>query len=118
MIAKGFVKVTETFSIRGLGLLAELQHNENGLRKGIILRSENGAEWTVKSRVFYSHAGIRQKKFECEIESLMISRFVSIENREASAKKIIQKEEQNIYSYFLKKNVLKPDAGDILEIIA
>ncbi len=49
---KGFVKIIECFNITGIGLLTELQHNENGISPNTkLIDTVTNETWIVKKKI-------------------------------------------------------------------
>ena len=120
----GFVEIIECFNITGVGLLTELQHNENGIQPNTKLIDETTNEtWIVKKRV---HHGIlildkSEKYFECETESMHVdSVFKNQSERQLAVDKELDKRKNGIYLYLIKpekkKQKSKPEIGIELKI--
>ncbi|PHN02522.1 hypothetical protein [Flavilitoribacter nigricans] len=125
MIQPNSVKIIDCFSLPPLGLLAEIQHQQNGLPPGTKLTDpETGETWIVKKRIF---SGILLAEdaeiyFPCETASDHLSaRFKSEEERERAFQQERQKRQNGIYPYALglvnkKLQRLLPGNGCILHI--
>lgn len=108
-----------SFNITGLGIVVELQHAQLGLKKGTVLTSEqSGLSWEVKARVLLDHAVDEQRVFDSEAVEFMLLKFSTIEKKEESVKKVITRESQNIFQYYLKpiEHVSKPAENEKLSI--
>ncbi|MCA0133758.1 hypothetical protein [Winogradskyella alexanderae] len=119
-----FVKIVECFNITGIGLLAELQHNVNGIPPNTeITDSTSDETWIIKKRV---HHGIlildkSEKYFECETESMHVdSVFKTLTERKIAVEKELNKRKNGVYMYLIKpekkKQKLKPEIGTELII--
>ncbi|RBW62503.1 hypothetical protein DS884_02565 [Tenacibaculum sp. E3R01] len=121
---KNFVKIIECFNISGVGLLTELQHNENGIEPNTKLIYEVTDEtWIVKKRVYHGFLILdkSEKYFECETESMHIDAvFKTHSERELAVDKELTKRKNDIYLYLIKpekkKQKMKPEIGTELKI--
>jgi hypothetical protein len=96
------VLILESFLMKGRGILAEMQHSENGLKQGTVLHSaQTGLSWEVKERVLMDHVLNIQKIFENESTSMMFLKFASQEKRDESIRKLQEKEASGIFQYYL-----------------
>ncbi|WP_196888828.1 hypothetical protein [Aureivirga sp. CE67] len=124
---KGYVKIIECFDIPGMGMLAELQHYENGIPPNteiIDLETENS--WFVKKRVYHGIliSDESETYFDCETESMQVDNsFSSLSDRKNAIKKELNKRKKGIYFYLLKfkttihKEKAKPEIGMKLKIL-
>ncbi len=97
--------VIDSWDTTAFGIIAELNHDFDGLKSGSIIQSTvTGKEWRVKKRVLFYNTFNRQKKFLNEITTYVHASFDSIEEQVNSSKNILDKEEQNIYQYQLQTN--------------
>ncbi|UTW67499.1 hypothetical protein KFE94_05150 [bacterium SCSIO 12643] len=119
-LEKGKVIVKNSFKISNLGVVAELQHHENGLPKGILLKSLNsGLSWSVRSRMLFEHAMEVHQIFAKENTEKTILRFGSIDQKKESIREIQVKEQSGIYQYVIEpiSHEQKPDQDMELMII-
>ena len=126
------IKVIDSFEIKGMGLLTEIQHNLEGIPPNTNLidgATENS--WIVKKRVFH---GVLLKEgaevsFDCETEITHVDAVFSDESKRAQVvKEELDKQKKCIYHYLLKpvkkglqtrkkkKQVIKPATGSMLKI--
>lgn len=92
------IQVIESWDVTSSGIIAELRHSFNGLPSGTIIQSPStGKEWRIESRILYSHTCGKQKKFSNETTILSFLSFGSMEKQIASAKNMLDKEEDNIF---------------------
>ena len=103
----GFVKIIECFNITGIGLLTELQHNENGISPNTkLIDTATNETWIVKKRV---HHGIliidrTEKYFECETESMHVDAvFKTQSERKVAVDKELDKRNNGVYLYLIKE---------------
>jgi len=98
------VTIISTTNLPGVGIIAELQHNENGLPKGTKLRDTNAKEtFIVEKRVFDSSlmmAG-NETYFECETESTSISLHDDHETNNRYVESQMMKRRSKIFMYLL-----------------
>lgn len=120
------VKVIECFNLKGLGLMTEIQHFENGIPSNCeIIDVKSNESWIVKKRVLSGLllvANDSETYFECETEYDHISqRFSTVEDRNLAVEKELEKRRNGIYWYLLKpkrkKQKTKPVIGSVLKII-
>jgi len=92
---KGFVKIIECFNITGIGLLTELQHNENGIAPDTeIVDLNTETNWTITKRVLSGTLLIADSEimFDCETKYEHISHsFKTQEAREVAAEKELER---------------------------
>lgn len=113
-LEKGKVIVKNSFKISTLGIVAELQHHEDGLSKGIKLKSvSSGLSWRVRSRMLFEHAMEVHQIFAKENTEKTILRFGSIDQKKESIRETQIKERSGIYQYVLEPIVheQQPDQG-------
>ncbi len=97
----GTVTVKTSFKMTEGGVIAELNHQEDGLPQGSLLTSnQSGNAWSVKSRIVFSHAP-KQKEFENENCEAMFPSFSSAKKRLASEKQIMEKERKGTFMYLI-----------------
>lgn len=121
---KGFVKIIECFNITGIGLLTELQHNENGIPPDTeIVDLKTETKWTIAKRVLSDTLLIADSEimFDCETKYENISHsFKTQEDREIAVEKELERRKNGIYWYLIKrtdkKQNLKPEIGTELKI--
>ncbi len=121
---KGFVKIIECFNITGIGLLTELQHNENGISPDTeIIDLKTATKWTIVKRVLSVTLLIADSEvmFDCETKSEHISHsFKTQKDLEIAVEKELEKRKNGIYWYLIKpidkKQNLKPEIGTELKI--
>ncbi len=117
MVIKDTILVINSWELRTIGIIAELNHEFNGLPPDSILKSTStGNEWRVLNRILFNNSINEQKKFSNEtIKHLHLS-FGSIENMEASKEQILEKEKQNTFQYQLEAigSHSKPEQNDVL----
>lgn len=125
MLEKGFIKIIDCFDIKGLGLITEIQHNENGIPPNTLLvNTETNESWNVKKRVVSGVLLIgndREVYFDCETaythESLS---FKSPKEQEIAIQKELERRKNGIYWYLLKPKhkhqTVKPTQGSFLKI--
>jgi len=102
MTAKNSIEIHDCWAVTGNGIIAELEHHEAGLMKGVTLVSKSsGLEWTVKNRLIFNHTLNKQKRFPGETENIMMLSFKSAENFEKSSANILAREANNIFQYSL-----------------
>ena len=119
-----FVKIIETFNIKGRRIVSELQHQLDGLPPETILQDTKSEYfWVVKKRILSGILIINNSEtyFDCETELDHLSmRFETETKRKEAIEKETQKRKDGIYWYLLKphhKNQNeKPTSGSILEI--
>jgi hypothetical protein len=112
------IHVIDSWDTTAFGVIAELQHDFEGLASGTIIKSTTtDKEWRVKKRVLFYHTFDRQKKFENEVTTYVHASFESIEKQILSSKNILDKEEQKVFQYQLHPigHSSKPNVGDILK---
>lgn len=123
-MGKGFVKIIECFNITGIGLLAELQHNENGIPPDSeIVDLNTKTNWKVTKRVFSRTllSADSEIMFDCETKYEHINHsFKTQKNREIAVKKELERRKNGIYWYLIKpmnkKQKLKPEKGTELKL--
>ena len=111
------IQVIDSWSLSSGIIVSELKHQFQGLASGLIIKSQTtDKEWKVKTRLIFHHAIEKQKKFLSETTVFVHSSFGSTEKMMDSAKKFLDKEEENIFQYQLQPigHLLKPMANDIL----
>ena len=121
---KGFVKVIECFNITGIGILTELQHNENGIPPDTeIVDLNTETNWTVTKRVLSGTLLIADSEimFDCETKSEHISNsYKTQKDREITVNKELERRKNGIYWYLIKpmnkKQKVKPEIGAELKI--
>jgi predicted thioredoxin/glutaredoxin len=119
-----FIKIIECFNIIGIGLLAELQHFENGIPSNTkLINSESEESWVVKKRVLSGTLLIADSEtyFDSETEFEHISHSFKTDNdRQIAIDKELNKRENGIFWYLLvserKNKKVKPDNGSSWEI--
>lgn len=122
---KGYVKILECFELTGIGLLVEIQHNENGIPTDSELFDQNrDQKWIVKKRVFHGILILYNSEvyFDCETKSIHVdSVFNSAEKRKIAVKKESDKRNQGIYMYIIastdRKRKIKPEINSTLKIL-
>ncbi len=126
----GFVKIIECFNITGIGLITELQHNENGIPPNSkIVDLATDKVWIIKKRVYHGILILdeSEKFFECETESMHLDAvFCTPEKREIAVEKERDKRMKGIYSYLIKpetnhnkkKQIPKPKIASELKIMS
>ncbi|MFB9095435.1 hypothetical protein ACFFVF_02815 [Flavobacterium jumunjinense] len=120
----GFVKIIECFNIPGIGLLTELQHNENGIPPDTeIVDLKTETKWIIAKRVLSGTLLIADSEimFDCEIKSKHISNsFKTQKDREIAVEKELERRKHGIYWYLIKpidkKQKVKPEIGTELKI--
>ncbi len=120
----GFVKIIECFNITAIGLIMELQHNENGIPPNTHIINEKTKErWIIKKRVLSGTLLIVDSEtyFDCETEYQHISsQYKTKKDREIAIQKELEKRKNGIYWYLLipenKKQKVKPEIGSIFKI--
>ncbi len=113
------VLILKSFDITGRGIIAEIQHNRQGLPPGTELQSRiNGRIWKVKHRLVFNHIYNKHRLFDNEEIGYSHFAFRSPENREKSGTDILNKEAEGIYQYSLEPegHSEKPEEGEKLEI--
>ncbi|WP_370000293.1 hypothetical protein [Winogradskyella sp.] len=121
---KGFVKIVECFNITGIGLLTELQHNENGIPPDTeIVDLKTETKWTIAKRVLSDTLLIADSEiiFDCETKHEHIRHsFKTQKDREIAVEKELERRKNGIYWYLIKrtdkKQNLKPEIGIKLKI--
>lgn len=126
----GFVKIIACFNITGIGLITELQHNENGIPPNSkIVDLATNKVWIIKKRVYHGILNLddSEKFFECETESMHVDAvFSTLSKREIAVEKEQNKRKKGIYSYLIKaemnhkkkKQIPKPEIGSELKIMS
>ncbi|MCC6584420.1 MAG: hypothetical protein IT271_12015 [Chitinophagales bacterium] len=113
-------KIVSCFNITGRGIIAEIQHNLNGLPPDTILKDFNSDNfWVLKERVFQGLLQIHDKEiyFDCETKFSHISnRFTNKTEEIEFLNKEVEKRNNGIYWYFLTPNIKdnKPTVGQEL----
>jgi hypothetical protein len=98
------IYIVECFVITGRGIIAELQHFEEGLPKGTLIKCKTtGNTWLIKHRILFFHTGDMQQKFENETTEYSSFHFGNAEPRAISAKKIIERS-KSYFSILLDTN--------------
>ncbi len=91
----GFIKIIECFNITGIGLLTELQHNENGISPDTeIIDLKTETKWTITKRVLSGTLLIADSEimFDCETKSEHISHsFKTQKDREIAVEKELER---------------------------
>jgi hypothetical protein len=111
------IQIIDSWEITAFGVIAELHHDFDGLKTGIIIKSAmTDKEWRVEKRILFYHTFDRQKKFSNELTTYIRASFNNLEKQAISSKNILDKEEQNVFLYQLQPigHSSKPDVGDIL----
>ena len=114
-------KIVSCFNITGRGIIAEIQHNLNGLPPDTTLKDFNSDNfWIVKERVIHSGYLLEQEvRFDCEtkvqlsfVNHRLMNEVEEKRFREENKKKINDK----IYWYYLTPNIKdnKPAVGQEL----
>jgi len=85
------------FNISGRGIVLELQHYEQGLKQGTILRSKEGYNWKVLVRVLFDHVAGEHQGFIKEHIDFMLIRFNCEKEEQESIKQITEKDKDHIY---------------------
>ncbi|WP_405223789.1 hypothetical protein [Dokdonia sp. Asnod1-B02] len=119
-----FIKIIECFNLPGIGLLTELQHNENGIPPNTeIIELETEKSWIIKKRVLSGTLLIADSEitFDCETEYKHFSNsYKNMKDREITVEKEIEKRKKGIYWYLIKpankKEQVKPEIGIKLKI--
>jgi hypothetical protein len=114
------IEVIDSWDLTSRGIIADLQHQLDGLPTGSIIKSQTtDKEWRVNNRILFHHTLDRQKKFPNEITTYTHSSFGSVDNMLASEKKILEREKQNIFQYQLQSvgHNSKPVIGDTLLLL-
>lgn len=114
-------KIISCFNITGRGLIAEVQHNLNGLPFETILKDFNSDNfWIVKERIFQGLLQIHDKEiyFDCETKFSHISNRITNKNEEMDfINKEAQKRKNGIYWYFLTPNIKERKPVDGQELL-
>jgi len=121
---KGFVKVIECFDLTGIGLLTELQHNENGIPPDTeIIDLNTETNWTITKRVFSGTLLIADSEimFDCETKHEHFSNsYKTPKDREVAVEKELERRKNGIYWYLIKptnkKQKMKPEIGVLFKI--
>jgi hypothetical protein len=115
------IKVLDSFIVRDRGIIAILQHQENGIPPDTILSEKENPEitWKVKARVLNGTLLVEEKEicFENETELTHTSPiFTDTEKRKKAVSKLIKDRENNVFEYILysKKDTSKPIKDSIL----
>lgn len=117
MIIKDTILVINSWELRTIGIIAELNHELNGLPADSILKSTStGNKWRVLNRVLFNNSIDEQKKLSNETITHLHLSFGNIENMEASKEQILEKEKQNTFQYQLEAigSHSKPEQNDVL----
>lgn len=122
----GYLKIIECCTMTGVGLLAVVQHNENGIpTNSQLLHPDRIQKWIVKKRVFHGILILDNSEvyFDCETESIHVdSVFENDEKRQVAVKKELDKRKQGIYMYIIaslnKKQQIKLDKDTLLKILS
>ena len=94
------IKVIDSWKIKGIGIIADLQHSFDGLSSGTILIStKSNFEWKVMDRRIFSHSSEYQKRFKSENEGINFLKFKTLVDRKESLKKIMKNENACIFQY-------------------
>ncbi len=108
-MTKGFVKVIECFDITGIGLLTELQHNENGIPPDTVIVDLNTeTNWAIAKRVLSRTLRIIDSEiiFDCETKSEDISSsYKTQKDREIAIEKELERRKNGIYWYLLEPEI-------------
>ena len=123
-IKQGYLKIIECFDVSGMGLITEIQHNENGIPpKSQIFDETTGESWEVKKRIFNGLLLISNNEilFDCETEVTHVSsNFKNDRDRENQIVLEMKRRENGIYWYLLNPTIrnsnLKPSVGKIMRI--
>jgi len=121
---KGFVKIIDCFNITGVGILTELQHNENGIPPNTeIIDLNTESKWTITKRVLSGTLLIAdfEVMFYCETKYERISNsFKTQKDHKIAIEKELERRKNGIYWYLIKpidkKQKLKPEIGTELKI--
>lgn len=122
MVETQTAKIISCFNISGKGIVAEIQHNLNGLPFETILKDLNSDKfWIVRERVYQGLLQVHDKEiyFDCETKFSHISnRFTNKTDEMDFINKESEKRNNRIYWYFLKPNIKdnKPYIGQELII--
>jgi hypothetical protein len=111
--------ILDSYSVHGRGILLELSHAQEGFTKGTLLTSHpSNLKWEVSCRILFKHAEPKQKVFPNEEIQYMILHFANEGRRNQSILSILEKENQNIFQYFVKPvgHHYKPEKGEILTV--
>jgi hypothetical protein len=111
--------IMKSFDIIGRGIIAEIQHNRQGLPPGTELQSRiNGRIWKIKNRLVFNHTYDEHRLFDNEEIEYSHFAFRSFENLGKSGTDILNKEAEGIYQYSLDSegHADKPEEGEILKI--
>ena len=120
-MSAGNVTVKTSFKLTEGGIIAELNHQEDGLARGTVLISENdGQTWKVQSRIVFAHTEPKQRDFESEERETMFPSFSSTKKRLASTRQILEKEAAGTYMYLIMalSHENTPTDGEILNLDA
>lgn len=116
---KNKTTILDSYSVHGRGVLLELSHIHEGFSTGTLLTSQpSNLKWEISCRILFKHAGTQQKLFANEETQYMLLHFANEGRRTQSVQLILEKENKNIFQYFVKPvgHHHKPEKGDILTV--
>ena len=103
MNKKAIAVTKNSFKLTGRGIVINLQHFQNGLKKGTVLTSQkSGLSWEVIARILFDHAAGNQIVFENEQVEYLLLNFDNSVKRDKSLKDIQMQEFNNVFQYYLK----------------
>ncbi len=122
--SKNTVQILDSFTITGLGIICEVQHNLNGIPPETQLIDKITEEiWVVKKRVLHGILILEESEhyFDCETATMHADfTFKDVETRKKFEQKELEKRKRGIYSYLLKpihkKQKEKPAKDSILTV--
>lgn len=118
------VKITECFQIKGIGLMTELQHWQDGIPPNTkLIDPASGDTWLVKKRVLSGTLLVAgsETHFDCETEFTHISpSFKSVKDRQLAVDRELEKRKNGMYWYVLvaegKNQTDRPSIGRVLRV--
>ena len=113
------IRVIDSWSITGFGIIAEVENIYDGLPKGTVLKSqETKLTWTVESRIIETLATDSLTRFSNETEIPIHLNFKTVSNLEKAKETITERNQNRIFQYQLKPNEHneKPKNGEKLMI--
>lgn len=116
-------KIISCFNLTSIGLIAEIQHNLNGLPFETVLKDFNSDNyWIVKERVIHlGYLLAEEKRFDCEKKvqfAHLNIKPMDKKSEESFHERNIKKINDGIYCYYLTPNIKdnKPYIGQELII--
>ena len=110
------VDIIDSFHLKSIGDIILLQHEEDGLPNGTVIRLEGTTRtWEIAGRVLYAHADDKQLLFNNETELIGRPQFSNPTDLQAFAERLVQQEGDNIFHYAIEAvgHSAKPAAGAV-----